>query len=231
MKVYIAGPINSSGLFIENLRRALRVATILKNEGFYPFIPNLFLTWQVYDNMSEHTMLEMDRVWLLSCDAMVRIPGESKGADQEERWATEAGIPVLKWGEDGTCMQYLKAYRSTSAIYARGRKTRSFGGLQQEVAEWLKKQPFGNQQPWQPLLGIVEEVGELSHAHLKASQNIRGTAQEHQAAKADAIGDIIIYLAGYCEAEGLDLGRCVSQAMGEVMSRDWNRFPGDGKTK
>lgn len=84
----------------------------------------------------------------------------------------------------------------------------NFELLQQEVGEWLKKQPFGpGQQPWEPLMGIGEEVGELQHAHLKLQQGIRGTPAELEAKARDAVGDIIIYTAGFCNAMNLDMFR------------------------
>lgn len=46
------------------------------------------------------------------------------------------------------------------------------------------------------VLGCVEEVGELAHSHIKESQEIRGTQQEHEAAAKDAIGDLTVYLLG-----------------------------------
>lgn len=46
------------------------------------------------------------------------------------------------------------------------------------------------------VMGVIEELGELAHAHLKEDQAIRGTAKEHQAAAKDAIGDISVYLLG-----------------------------------
>lgn len=46
------------------------------------------------------------------------------------------------------------------------------------------------------VMGCVEEVGELAHAHLKELQGIRGTAEEHQANAKDSIGDLCVYLLG-----------------------------------
>lgn len=103
--------------------------------------------------------------------------------------------------------------------------------IQQNVYGWLKRQPFGKQEKWQPLLGLVEELGELSHGFLKKSQNIRGSAADHDAAMEDAVGDILIYLAGFCTANDISLGRAFERAWDEVSSRDWNRFPKNGKTE
>ncbi len=99
--------------------------------------------------------------------------------------------------------------------------------LQTEHMLWLERN-FPQQQGHDPLLGLVEEVGELAHAHLKASQGIRGTPQELQAEARDAIGDIVIYLASYCNSNGYDLAGCVQEAWTQVHQRDWQRYPKDG---
>lgn len=75
--------------------------------------------------------------------------------------------------------------------------------LQAEVAEWALRN-FPNATIHQPLIGVAEECGELCHAHLKAEQGIRGTPEEHLAAKKDAIGDMVIYLMHYCALAGID---------------------------
>lgn len=84
---------------------------------------------------------------------------------------------------------------------------------------------------YRPLLGVVEEVGELCHAHLKNEQGIRGTPEEWRTKKQDAIGDILIYLLDYCTREELDAEECLETAWAEVSARDWIRFPKNGKTE
>ena len=100
--------------------------------------------------------------------------------------------------------------------------------LQAEHMEWLEKN-FPQQQGHDPLLGIVEEVGELAHAHLKASQGIRGTFDELRAEAFDAIGDIVIYLASYCNSNGYDLHNAVEHTWYKVKERDWQKYPQDGE--
>ena len=81
-----------------------------------------------------------------------------------------------------------------------------------------------------PLLGLMEEVGELSHAHLKGLQGIRGMDDpvECKRKKSDAVGDIVIYLASYCNSNDLDLYQCVEDAWREVEQRDWSTAPDTG---
>jgi len=99
--------------------------------------------------------------------------------------------------------------------------------LQREVSEWSRRNFPGNL-PHHPLLGVAEEVGELSHAHLKLEQGIRGDPAEHLSAKVDAVGDIVIYLADYCERNGFDLDTAVTIAWAEVSKRDWRKDPKGG---
>lgn len=96
----------------------------------------------------------------------------------------------------------------------------TFARLQSQVALWSKRN-FPDKKPYQPLLGRAEEIGELCHGYLKAEQGIRGTAAEHAAAKIDAVANIIIYLADYCECNGIDLQDAVEST--------WraNRLTGD----
>jgi NTP pyrophosphatase (non-canonical NTP hydrolase) len=103
----------------------------------------------------------------------------------------------------------------------------TFIQLQTEVAEWANRN-FEANKSWHPLLGMMEELGELSHAYLKAEQGIRGTAAEHSAAKRDALGDIVIYMADYCSREGFSLQQIVEETWEIVRQRDWKKNPQKG---
>ena len=101
--------------------------------------------------------------------------------------------------------------------------------LQKEQQPWVSHN-FPGREPYYPLLGVQEEVGELSHAHLKALQGIRGTPEEHHAAKIDAIGDIIIFLSDYATANGIDIQDAVEKTWAGVKKRDWRKDPVNGTT-
>lgn len=104
----------------------------------------------------------------------------------------------------------------------------TFGRLQAEVREWSTRN-FGDRATHQPLLGLVEEVGELSHSHLKQEQGIRGTPAEHEAAAKDAIGDILVYLADYTAGRGWNLQAIIEDVWGQVKQRDWKKNPATGQ--
>lgn len=97
--------------------------------------------------------------------------------------------------------------------------------LQREHKRWLEHN-FPDQQPHDALLGLAEEVGELAHAHLKNQQGIRGIDQaKYKEMAEDAVGDIVIYLASYCNTNGINLALVVSQTWNQVKQRDWRKDP------
>ena len=111
--------------------------------------------------------------------------------------------------------------------------------LQSEVQRWAMHN-FPDATSMEPLMGLVEESGELAeslpgdprisgltillgrlhHAFLKRYQRIR-LSEDHNAAIRDAVGDITIYLAHFCALEGISLDDCVNRAWEEVKKRDW----------
>jgi len=95
--------------------------------------------------------------------------------------------------------------------------------VQRELKPWVSHN-FGEREPWQPLLGIGEEVGELMHAHLKAHQGIR-SHENHSAAKIDALADIIIFACDYATAEGIDIADALATTWDQVKKRDWRKDP------
>lgn len=70
---------------------------------------------------------------------------------------------------------------------------------------------------------IIKSTGSLDHAHLKGEQGIRHSPEEILKMKADAVGDIVIYLADYCAQNGLDLGECVQTTWDQVKQREWTK--------
>jgi NTP pyrophosphatase (non-canonical NTP hydrolase) len=99
--------------------------------------------------------------------------------------------------------------------------------IQEQVKEWANRN-FGNVQSWQPLIGMQEELGELSHAFLKREQGIRGTVGEHNAAIRDALGDIVIYMLDFCQRENIELEEVIRLTWSAVKVRDWQKNPATG---
>lgn len=91
--VYVAGPY--SGDEEANTDRALAAGEEILAAGYYPYVPHLSHFWhQRYPHTYEQWM-EIDMAWLARCDALVRLPGESPGAEREVAFARSAAIPVF----------------------------------------------------------------------------------------------------------------------------------------
>lgn len=98
--------------------------------------------------------------------------------------------------------------------------------VQFEHLAWSRKN-FPLTEAHEPLLGVVEEVGELAHAHLKARQKIRNN-QDHEEAGKDAVGDILIYLVHYCNIRGWDVEKILDDTWVHVSGRNWVKYPETG---
>lgn len=62
------------------------------------------------------------------------------------------------------------------------------------------------------ILGIIEEVGELSHHVLKRKQNIRNN-ENHEEEIKDAVADICIFIIGYCNKSFIDVNDVFEDAI------------------
>lgn len=102
IKVYIASPY-SNGWMPTNITRQFNFSKELLELGYYPYMPLLTHFLELYTHFPEHKWLELDFVYLKTCDAVLRIkPADengveipSPGADKEEALARELGIPIF----------------------------------------------------------------------------------------------------------------------------------------
>ena len=114
--------------------------------------------------------------------------------------------------------------------------------IQYEVSDWSQRN-FGNQcskakpnlclDSIAPLLGIVEEVGELAHVTLKYHQGIRGfDPLKYSLDRNDSVADILIYLCDYASREGINLQNVLNDTWEKIVSkRDWKENPEDNNRK
>jgi hypothetical protein len=94
VKVYIASQY-SIGDKIENVTRQIECFHKLVELGYNPYVPLLSHYLEVYKHQEYETWMKLDFEWLDCCDCVLRLPGESKGADMEVERATENKIPVF----------------------------------------------------------------------------------------------------------------------------------------
>ncbi len=93
-KIFVSGPY-TKGDVAKNVKIAMDITNYLMDKGFAPYCPHLthFLhmnNWQPYEKW-----LQLDCEYLVVCDAVFRLPGESAGADKEVLLANERSIPVF----------------------------------------------------------------------------------------------------------------------------------------
>lgn len=93
MRVYIAGPYTKPDP-IRNTQIAISYADELLKLGHTPFVPHLTMLWHLVSPKKLEEWYAIDLPWIAACDALVRIPGESTGADKEVQEANRLGIPV-----------------------------------------------------------------------------------------------------------------------------------------
>lgn len=96
MFIYIAGPI-SKGDRTHNIHDAIMAASKIRaaNPANVPFIPHLYELWDLIDPQSYEFWMALDLAWLGRCTALLRLPGDSDGADREVAFARAAGMPIF----------------------------------------------------------------------------------------------------------------------------------------
>jgi len=94
IRVYVAGPLTKGDQFA-NVRTAVLAGEELRAAGFLAFVPHLLTLWHlITGSLDYEAAMAWCLGWLATCHAVLRLPGESSGADREVARARELGIPV-----------------------------------------------------------------------------------------------------------------------------------------
>lgn len=93
-RIFISGPY-TLGDVAQNVKKSMDVANELILLGYAPYCPHLthFLHMNHYQPYEK--WLELDIVYMKVCDAVLRLPGESRGADKEIDLALRLNLPVF----------------------------------------------------------------------------------------------------------------------------------------
>lgn len=94
MRVFISAPLSIGDQFA-NVRAAIEAADAVLRGGHTVYLPHLTAFWHLVHPHSRAEWLDLDKRWLEVCDAVLRLPGQSKGADIETAFARALGIPVV----------------------------------------------------------------------------------------------------------------------------------------
>ena len=94
IKVYIASPYTKGDIAV-NVKTQMDNADMLIDFGFAPFVP----LYSHFQHMAHPRPYEdwtkLDNEWVRVCDCVLRLPGESCGADKEVELAKSLNIPVF----------------------------------------------------------------------------------------------------------------------------------------
>lgn len=91
--VYVAGPYTNPDP-VSNTNKAIAAANDLIDLGFAPFVPHLYHWCHEQAPRDYEDWMAVDFAWVRRSDFLLRLPGESPGADREVDLAKELGIPV-----------------------------------------------------------------------------------------------------------------------------------------
>lgn len=96
MKIYIAGPYTKGDVAM-NVRAAIFAADyVTASLGHIAFCPHLTHFWHmVIPHRDIDFWYRYDIEWLKECDAILRLEGESKGADSEVEIARQLGLKIF----------------------------------------------------------------------------------------------------------------------------------------
>ena len=93
--LYLAGPYTHPDP-VENTHRAILVATIIYEQTTWvPLLPHITLLWHMVTPRPPEFWYELDLHQLAHCDAIVRLPGASTGADREMEAAAGLGLEIV----------------------------------------------------------------------------------------------------------------------------------------
>lgn len=92
-RVFIAGPMRK-GDCLGNMCQALAAFAELTAAGYAPMCPHFSFFVDGLYRFSHSEWLEIDLPWVAASNAVLRLPGESIGADRETELAQTMGIPV-----------------------------------------------------------------------------------------------------------------------------------------
>jgi hypothetical protein len=94
IKAYIAGPY-TQGDPEANTKLAMKVWHELWALGYAPFCPHLSHYLKTLRKLPYDDWLKSDMAWLECCDVLLRLPGESKGAEIEVGYCRDHDIPIV----------------------------------------------------------------------------------------------------------------------------------------
>lgn len=92
--IYIASPY-TKGNIDNNVHASLKAAEALIDVDLVPFCPLLYHYWDRWHHREYEYWASLGLKWLRKCDAVLRLPGDSPGAEMEIERAKSLGIDIF----------------------------------------------------------------------------------------------------------------------------------------
>jgi len=101
MRIFIAGPYgdhNTQKVIDQNVRNADSIGRVLTALGHFVFVPHkMSRGWEKDSRIPREQCLELDKSFLKYwAEGLFRLSGHSPGADGEEAYARELGLPIFR---------------------------------------------------------------------------------------------------------------------------------------
>lgn len=98
--IYISGPLTTGHHILQDMGNACDMATELMIHGYAVYLPHLSVIWSLQAEHSDgiesyEPWMRHDFSWIMKCDAILRMKGDSRGADREVDFAKRNLIPVF----------------------------------------------------------------------------------------------------------------------------------------
>jgi len=97
--VYVAGPLGDPPA-LAHVAMAQRAATAVRGFGHVAIVPHLSAYEDAVEPRPRRAWLDDDLEIVSRCDVVLRLPGDSPGADEEVAHAEALGIPWVRHPED-----------------------------------------------------------------------------------------------------------------------------------
>src|SRR6185436_16045859 len=94
VRVYIASPYTKGDVAV-NVKTSMDVADQLIGQGYAPFSPLYSHFQHMAHPRPYETWINLDLAWVQCCHVLLRLPGESSGADGEVEYAKKLNIPIV----------------------------------------------------------------------------------------------------------------------------------------
>lgn len=218
-RVYVAGPIRKGDLQ-ENIRKACDVGYELAKLGYAPFVPHLSCYFDgpmpnAEGRLNAGEWIDIDLQWVAASQGLVRIAGESEGADMEVEHAKRHGVPVAFI--DGPEYAVTADLSFKVAGVWEQRPERTIWAWQQDVHNLAVAKGWWNDGK---RLELIPEKLALVHSEISEAledyrSGKRPTDWYRQGEKPCGFGvelaDAVIRIMDLAEAFGVDLGASMAQ--------------------